>query len=372
VGASILGGDGFVRDCSSGLLPAVGLLLRLSAMAPHFTGACGAIAAETSEQRLVVSVERIWDRAGHSAFTDLIRFNGQLYCTFREGSGHIPGLNGVVRVIRSTDGAHWQSIAVLEEPHVDLRDPKLSVTPDGRLMINMGASYYHGSQRQAIESRVSFSDRDGGTFSRPKKIEFPPEAQTGADWLWRVTWHGETAWGCLQQVPDREHRSLRLVKSRNGVHYDVVATLDVAGANETTLRFLEDERLLAMIRSEAGDARGSIGIASPPYTEWTFSVSNKRYGGPNLMQLPNGTWLAGSRGYEGKTATTQLWQLDVDQSLFRELLTLPSGGDTSYPGFVLDESNKRLYVSYYSSHEHKAAIYLATLRLDALVEATTE
>jgi hypothetical protein len=45
---------------------------------------------------------------------------------------------------------------------------------------------------------------------------------------------------------------------------------------------------------------------------------------------------------------------------------LPSGGDNSYPGFVIDRAQRLVYVSYYSSHEGKAAIYLATLRLDAL------
>jgi hypothetical protein len=51
------------------------------------------------------------------------------------------------------------------------------------------------------------------------------------------------------------------------------------------------------------------------------------------------------------------------------LVTFPSGGDNSYPGFVVDQEKGRLHVSYYSSHEGKAAIYLATLRLDALESA---
>ncbi len=42
---------------------------------------------------------------------------------------------------------------------------------------------------------------------------------------------------------------------------------------------------------------------------------------------------------------------------FRRLLELPSGGDTSYPGFLLKDHT--LWVSYYSSHQGKTAIYLA-------------
>jgi len=43
------------------------------------------------------------------------------------------------------------------------------------------------------------------------------------------------------------------------------------------------------------------------------------------------------------------------------LITLPSGGDTSYPGLVWHEG--RLYISYYSSHEGRAAIYLAVVQV---------
>ncbi len=53
-------------------------------------------------------------------------------------------------------------------------------------------------------------------------------------------------------------------------------------------------------------------------------------------------------------------------------MTLPSGGDNSYPGFVVDAGKRTAYVSYYSSHEGKAAIYLATLRLDALEAQVSE
>lgn len=42
---------------------------------------------------------------------------------------------------------------------------------------------------------------------------------------------------------------------------------------------------------------------------------------------------------------------------FTETLKLPSGGDTSYAGMVV--SDNFLWISYYSSHEGKTAIYLA-------------
>ena len=326
-------------------------------------------AQETADQKLVVSVERIWDRAAHRAFTDLIRFKGDLYCVFREGSGHIPGYNGVIRVLRSSDGMNWESAAVLQEPHIDLRDPKVSITPDGRLLVNMGASTYHGSERKGIESRVAFSDAEGKHFGRTQKVVLPDSLLTGFDWLWRITWHKDWAWGCVQQVAPGKERSLHVVRSRDGIRFEHVARLNVDHPTETTLRFLEDDTMIAMIRRTGKPATGWIGTAKPPYTAWRFQTSNKAFGGPNLTALPGGAWLAGSRGYGNKTST-QLWGLDLKTATFQDILTLPSGGDTSYPGLVVDEPQNRVLVSYYSSHEGKAAIYLATLRLDALLAAS--
>ena len=331
-------------------------------------------AQETAEQKYVISVERIWDRAQHNAFTDILEHEGTLYCAFREGSGHIPGLNGTIRIIaRPRTRGEWRTVGLLDEPQVDLRDPKLSVRPDGRLMINMGASYYHGNKRLKIESRVCRS-----AFLNPRaevatqlrmdelqRVEFPEDIASDMDWLWRVTWHKGVAYGCLQQA--LHQRVLHVIRSEDGVKWQKVATLDVPDANETTLRFAEDDTMIAMIRRDAksGDSMGYVGTAKPPYTEWELKPSNKRFGGPNFVQLPGGKWLAGSRGHD-KGASTQLWWLDPESAQVKEIVKLPSGGDTSYPGFFVDEQNGRVLMSYYSSHEGKSAIYLATLRLDAL------
>jgi len=52
---------------------------------------------------MLVEVRKIWDRAPHNAFTDLIRFQGRWVCVFREGAGH-RSHDGRVRVIASADG----------------------------------------------------------------------------------------------------------------------------------------------------------------------------------------------------------------------------------------------------------------------------
>ena len=61
----------------------------------------------------LISVKRIWEQGAHNAFTDLIRFQGALFCVFREGTAHVSP-DGALRILRSADlGETWQSVALI-------------------------------------------------------------------------------------------------------------------------------------------------------------------------------------------------------------------------------------------------------------------
>ncbi|MBN2311986.1 MAG: exo-alpha-sialidase [Candidatus Hydrogenedentes bacterium] len=311
--------------------------------------------ASANEAPVLLSVSKIWDQGRHNAFTDLIRFNGTWYCAFREGDGHVGG-DGQARILASGDGASWESVALLGQAGVDLRDPKLSITADGRLMAVMGGSYYDGKELLNRKPHVAFS-ADGREWSAPQKVESLPDG----DWLWRVTWHEGRAYGVTYNIFVDEGADwvLRLVTSPDGLDWEPVATLDVPGRpNETTVRFLADGRMLLLVRREGGNTRGWIGVSDAPYTGWTWHETAYRLGGPNFIPLPDGSLWAGSRNVAGP-ATCVLARFGVDT--YEPALTLPSGGDCSYPGLVWHDG--KLCMSYYSSHEGKTSIYLATIRL---------
>jgi len=306
-------------------------------------------------------VKKIWDAAEHNAFTDLIRFQNKWYCTFREADQHVPGRDGVIRIIVSADGDRWDSASVIEEKGVDLRDPKLSITPEGRLMLLVGGSVYENGKFITRQTRVSFST-DGVTWSPLQKV-----LEEG-DWLWRVTWHKGTAYGVAYITKEKEENissKIRLVKSSNGIDYELVTYLEVSGeANETTLRFLDDDTMMALVRRDGADRTGVIGTSMPPYTEWSWRNAGHALGGPDFLHLANGKCWAGSRilGQDvagNGVARTCLARLD--QWSYRPMLILPSGGDTSYPALVWHDD--MLWMSYYSSHEGKTAIYLAKIQV---------
>jgi hypothetical protein len=116
--------------------------------------------------------------------------------------------------------------------------------------------------------------------------------------------------------------------------------------------------MIALVRREEGDTFGYIGSSMPPYTEWKWHVTKYRLGGPNFIQLPDGSLWAGSRYYpEG--AKTVLARMGHEE--YEPVLTLPSGGDTSYPGMVWHDN--LLWFSYYASNEGKTSIYLAKIKI---------
>ncbi len=296
----------------------------------------------------------------HAAFTDLARFAGDLWCCFRVGSGHVPGesgSDGVIRVMRSEDGRDWEVAGDLTQDGIDLRDPKLSVTPEGRLMVLMGGSNYNGRQLVDRMCRVSFWKASERRFSDSVPIEVDPAIRTPQDWLWRVSWQGDTGYGVVYQAGGESDWGIHLVSTRDGIDYEAVTRWSLTGRpNETTLRFLPDGRMVALVRREGGDRLGRLGVSSPPFEDWSWRPLPVRLGGPNLVRLPSGDWLVASRAYSSGGARTVLLRVGLTGEA-AEVLSLPSGGDTSYPGMLLEEG--RLWVSYYSGHEGTTSIYLA-------------
>lgn len=311
---------------------------------------------------ILLHVHRIWDEAPHNALTDLLYFKDQFLCVFRESDQHVGGQDGVIRLIRSPNGVEWKAHALFAEKGVDLRDPKLSVTPDGRLMLLMGGSIYHKGQYVSRQPRVAFST-DSLHWSPLQPILFPHE------WLWRITWHQGKGFGISYSFLDPSDRGLgtvaKLFMTDDGLHYDLVTHLNIPGnPSEGTLQFLSHGQIIGLFRRDKyGNNDAWVGMSYFPFLSWRWKVAHYHVGGPNFIVLPNDQMWAAGRilnltpyGVLGKMA---LMRFNFD--VLEPLLILPSGGDTGYPGLVYQD--EILWMSYYSSHEEKTAIYLAQIQL---------
>jgi len=323
------------------------------------SASCGFGAVPVSVE--VIEVNRIWDKAPHNAFTDLVRWQDAFYCAFREGRGHV-STDGRIRILESKDADTWTSAALISLESYDLRDAHLSVTPDGRLMLLGGAAPREKDNQSAPTGTfVSFST-DGRRWTEPQIAVEPGR------WLWCVTWNKGKAYGVSYTAGKGADRYLDLLVSSDGINYEqhVTRLLEQGYPTEVTLRFDSEGTCYALVRRDRrGDDPSSalLGVSRPGYKQWQWKDLGPEFngfGGPNFIRIPGGHWLAAGRMHDGG-AHTAICYIDVENGTMTKLAKLPSGGDTSYPGMVWH--NNMLYVSYYSSHEGKTSIYLAKVKI---------
>ncbi|MGE3239463.1 MAG: dockerin type I domain-containing protein [Pirellulales bacterium] len=313
--------------------------------------ASAAWALPPSDARLE-STTQVWSGGAHNAFTDLVWYEGAFYATFREASMHnVPALGqagGIVRLVRSTDGVEWNSAATfsLGATNHDLRDPKLTITPDHELMLLATDVPHSGSGG----TRQSYTWRSlNGT-----NWNDPVAALNDQRWLWRVEWNpaNDAAYGISYNG-----NSTRLHVSPTGNSYGTLVPTLIDG-NEGSLLFPADGSAIALVRREGAGAQVAV---STNLTDWNFRDTGVFVGGPDMIQIPDGRIIVGGRFRDNFTSNlrTSLGWLDPVAGTIQEFLTFPSGGDTGYPGFAWHDD--KLWVSYYSSHAGSTRVYLASV-----------
>jgi hypothetical protein len=199
---------------------------------------------------------------------------------------------------------------------------------------------------------VAFSG-DGSKWTAPKPVL--GEGQ----WLWDLAWRAGVGYG-FSYGTDRDLGRLTLVRTANGVDYTTIMTADLTEyPNEAAVAFRPDGEMLALVRREQGDKHARFGRSKAPYTDWTWQDVGRVVQGPALLIAKDGRLFYAGREYPDGPRT--VFGAIADGKCV-PLATLPSGGDTSYPGLV-EAADGTIWMSYYASHEGKSAIYLARLRV---------
>jgi hypothetical protein len=280
---------------------------------------------------------RIYADGSHCAFTGITRHWDVVLVCFRSGLTHV-SWDGVIRVVIPGDGQTAAPLARLAYPGWDLRDPKI-VSWHGNVLV------YCGGRRQdgPLQSFVSVA-ADGCRFGDPQPLAGVPEAY----WLWSVRPHGVWLYGAAYH-----QTSAMFLRSADGVTWEKLVDFPVWG-NEVALDFDADGRLWALVREDWHGCVPALCVAEPPYAEFR-SVQRLpiRLQGPMLKRLEGACVIVGRRWDEPgrRNLRSDLFVLE-DGCDLRHVRALPSGGDTSYAGW-LDDGPGRGLISYYSSHEYK-------------------
>lgn len=299
----------------------------------------------------LLSVKRIWHDERHNAFTDLCHFKNTYYLAFRTAKNHY-SIDGQIQILSSQDGDCWHECATLSLPDSDLRDPKFSLHPDGRLQLHTLRVTCVNELKQS-HSMVFFSN-DGSEWDHGHKIG---EANI---WMWRAKWQQGQSYS-IGYCGD----FTRLYRSCDGLNYSVFIPrlFDQGYSNESDWVYLDDGTMVVLLRRDGKtDTSAMLGLAQDDYSEWTWHDLKLRIGGPALLKLNDDFIIAAIRTYSEKNAQTELYKLDVKEKNLQHLVTLPSSGDCSYAGII--RQHGEIWVSYYSSHEDESTdIYLAKLQI---------
>lgn len=315
----------------------------------------------------IESIRQVYDDGDHNAFTDLCHFNGSIYLTFRTcPGGHMLYTSSRIIIMRSQDGQNWQQVYSFSVPDRDVRDPHFVVFGD-RLFVYSGTWLVNPDDPNdtVMNEHLGYGvwSSDGSTWSDPQMLE-----GTHGHYIWRGISIDDTVYLCgrrlrdFEAVPDKAERKDRtetwLLRSSDGLTWTPHSVLQPERGDETAFVLEGDGSILALSRS--GNFPAQICRTAPPFTEWTRTDLDRYVGGPMLVRWGE-HYLAGGRNREDpNNPFTALYWLVDDQLM--ELAQLPSGGDNSYPGFVELAPGHGL-LSYYSSHEGVASIYLADLYL---------
>jgi len=319
-----------------------------------------ALPATAGNRPEIISCQKIWDAAPHNAFTSLVWFRDQWFCAFREGAGHVSP-DGAIRILRSGDGSTWQSAARITMDKADLRDLGLAVTANNQLALVAAAAWHKPIQNKdgTKETHQTFfwTSPDGETWTDATPVGDPNY------WIWKLTYFGPDIWGMGYATGHAVDQPLRLYGGKHLAELKKITEIPApepgAWLTESSLTFGPDGTMYCLQRRDPHTAQGLLGIAHPPYTQWTWKPLRVGIGGPALVRLQDGRLVGIVRLYD--PIRTGVGEINPETGTFTSWLTLPSGGDCSYAGVV--EWDGLLWISYYSSHEGKTSIYFAKVTL---------
>ena len=316
----------------------------------------------------VDSVRKVYDDGQHDAFTDLCRFQGRMYLTFRScPDGHMVFASSRILILASDDGDTWDEVFAFSVPRRDTRDPHFLIFRD-QLFVYTGTWLVpaEGDERD-LNEHLGFAawSEDGRTWHGPRMLE-----GTYGHYIWRAAAHGDTAYLCGRRrrhfvsgfASETGPESIQggMLASDDGLVWRHASLFTEEHGDETAFLFEEDGAVVALARGAAARP-ARICRAMPPYDRWTRTELDRNVGGPLLAKWGERYLVGGRRTIDPENPRTTLYWL-IDDCL-HEIAELPSAGDNSYPGLlVLDDGNRAL-LSYYSSHEETTSIYLAELSL---------
>jgi len=301
---------------------------------------------------------KIWDHAPHNAFTDITFFKGKYYVTFREGERHDSD-DGTIRILSSDDAYIFDESSFFDHPKYDLRDPKIINYNDSLLYV----LYCMADRHNNVICTVIRSSSDGIKWTNETVF-----TQKNSWWLWSLyNYKGRLISGGYNFFKSTfvniyqfdNVRTKNFTSIRHGFYGNYAP-------GETTFASTpEGDTVFTAIRTKYPNPTAlGYSTGDSVLSKWTWKEQDCIVtGGPRLSYIKDIGLLLVTRDINFRTSV--FW-VNTKTLETKKVFTLPSGGDNGYAGMIVNKN--KLVISYYSSHEGKTSIYVATIGLRYLSE----
>lgn len=347
-----------------------------------------ALSSGTNRQSPVVSLRRLVADGRHNAFTSMCYFKGDIYLTYRTGTGHgIP--DGDIAILRSSDkGETWQPV---ESPARDTH-----AFYEGHLCEHAGKLLMYSGTFKRGDKLDKSTQQEYVSWTEDGKTWHGPEKTYEQGWrFWQPIVHDDAVYVAAYRVdrtdlkPDGsippEAWEVRLLRSEDGRQWQYISDISLnEGGNETELYVDENNVMHAYIRSAKRPGHLLHRSADYPYAQWTDAEDcGFNCEGQQVRKIHGRLFLAGRhRPSNSRIGTifeprhlirTRLWV--QARGYWVDYAQFPSNADNSYPA-MLAIDDKHMLLSYYSQHAYvnkpgftdmdsSSDIYLAVIRTDA-------
>ena len=182
--------------------------------------------------------------------------NQDLLAVVRGGDRHL-GIHGRLDVVRSTDAGKTWTLKTLVDSPGDDRNPAVGQLQDGAILVTYIVNKGYGphgeylGDKAVIDGLFTMRSTDGGnTWEGPIKSPISPD-------------YGESPYGKIVQLPDgtallnvyygsKPHLAALVYRSKDDGQTWGDPSVIAENYNETSLVVLSENRILAVMRSEAG------------------------------------------------------------------------------------------------------------------------
>ena len=287
----------------------------------------------------------------HNAFTTMVHWQGAYWIAYRKGERHMYP-PGQISVSMSGDRTRWREVARLKVAG-DNRDPLFVAMSGDRLALlfpNAPNCERTGEADPIIEQWIAFSN-DGFNWESPRRILEPRHH------LFHVRRHNGLYYG-LDCYREEKLRRLELWTSPDLLKWTRLCQVgsDEAALNESDIIFRPDGEAWIVSRTGGKSTLALFSSAKPPYTDWRVECLGVRIQAPCILEHEGRVYVAGRSVPRLLGETTwafgqSLYVWELSRGRVTPVLRIPTGGDSTYPGFIKDPEG-RLCISYYSQHAY--------------------